>query len=98
MFAFVLGPVLFGWYGLFLGPLLLVLIAHFVRLALPELLAGDRPESDRVDPEPTDGESAATTDAVESQPSEADTVDTGENGDADTDQNTQSGADSDADS
>jgi predicted PurR-regulated permease PerM len=43
MFAFVLGPVLFGWYGLFLGPLLLVLSAHFVRLVLPELLAGDRP-------------------------------------------------------
>lgn len=44
MFAFVLGPIIFGWYGLFLGPLILVLVAHFVRLVVPELLTGNRPE------------------------------------------------------
>ncbi len=87
MFAFVLGPVLFGWYGLFLGPLLLVLIAHFVRLVLPELLAGDQPKSDPVDPEQADRESMATTDTTESQPSEtADGDGTGETDDS-TDRN-----------
>ncbi|WP_135853067.1 AI-2E family transporter [Halorussus salinus] len=38
MLAYVLGPVLFGWYGLFLGPLLLVLVVHFVRVIVPELV------------------------------------------------------------
>ncbi|GAD51407.1 htr-like protein [Halarchaeum acidiphilum MH1-52-1] len=40
MLAYIFGPLLFGWYGIFLGPMLLVLIVHFVRLVLPELLAG----------------------------------------------------------
>ncbi len=40
MFAYILGPIIFGWYGLFLGPLLLVLVFHFVRLALPGLVQG----------------------------------------------------------
>jgi predicted PurR-regulated permease PerM len=50
MFAYVLGPVIWGWYGLFLGPLLLVLGAHFVRLVLPELLAGRKLRPDSLDP------------------------------------------------
>ncbi|WP_135824135.1 AI-2E family transporter [Halorussus ruber] len=41
MLAYVLGPVLFGWYGLFLGPLLLVLVVHFVRIIVPELVERD---------------------------------------------------------
>ncbi len=41
MLAYILGPLLFGWYGIFLGPLLLVVVVHFYRLVLPELLAGD---------------------------------------------------------
>ncbi|MFW5965419.1 MAG: AI-2E family transporter [Halodesulfurarchaeum sp.] len=40
MLAYIFGPLLFGWYGLFLGPMLLVLVVHFVALVLPELLAG----------------------------------------------------------
>lgn len=40
MLAYVFGPLLFGWYGIFLGPMLLILIVHFVELVLPELLAG----------------------------------------------------------
>lgn len=40
MLAYIFGPLLFGWYGLFLGPMLLVLLVHFVALVLPELLAG----------------------------------------------------------
>jgi predicted PurR-regulated permease PerM len=40
MFAYIFGPLLFGWYGIFLGPMLLVCIVHFVRLVLPELVSG----------------------------------------------------------
>jgi predicted PurR-regulated permease PerM len=38
--AYVFGPLVWGWYGLFLGPMVLVLVVHFVRLVLPELVAG----------------------------------------------------------
>ena len=41
MFAYIIGPALFGWYGLFLGPLLLVIAVHFVRIVLPELVSGE---------------------------------------------------------
>jgi predicted PurR-regulated permease PerM len=41
MLAYIVGPVLFGWYGLFLGPLLLVLVVHFVRVIVPELVERD---------------------------------------------------------
>ena len=40
LFAYILGPLLFGWYGLFFGPLLLVLFVHSIRIILPELLHG----------------------------------------------------------
>ncbi|CQH58005.1 AI-2E family transport protein [Halobacterium hubeiense] len=39
--SYVFGPLLWGWYGLFLGPLALVFVVHFARLVLPELLAGE---------------------------------------------------------
>ncbi|MCD2199699.1 AI-2E family transporter [Halobacterium sp. KA-4] len=39
--SYVFGPLLWGWYGLFLGPLVLVFVVHFARLVLPELLAGE---------------------------------------------------------
>jgi predicted PurR-regulated permease PerM len=41
MIAYIIGPLLFGWYGLFLGPLLLVLFIHFARILLPELVRGE---------------------------------------------------------
>jgi predicted PurR-regulated permease PerM len=56
MFAYILGPVLFGWYGLFLGPLILVLVFHFARLVLPELLAGKRLEAGAIDPGAAEGD------------------------------------------
>jgi predicted PurR-regulated permease PerM len=37
MVAYILGPLLFGWYGLFLAPLLLVLVVQAGVLVLPEL-------------------------------------------------------------
>lgn len=49
MFAYILGPFLFGWYGLFLAPMILVLVAHFARIVLPVIIEGEaRPSG--VDP------------------------------------------------
>ena len=39
MFAYLLGPALFGWYGIFLGPLLMVLTVEFVLGILPRMAA-----------------------------------------------------------
>ncbi len=66
MVAYILGPLLFGWYGLFLGPLILVLVAHFVRLVLPELLPGtsqaEATAPTEPDPPPDDSETEASDD------------------------------------
>jgi predicted PurR-regulated permease PerM len=50
MFAYILGPILFGWYGLFLGPMILVVVVHFAGVVLPELLSGTRIQPFAVDP------------------------------------------------
>jgi predicted PurR-regulated permease PerM len=50
MIAYTFGPLLFGWYGIFLAPMLLVLIVHFARLVLPELLNGEPIKPYAVDP------------------------------------------------
>ncbi|MFD1588922.1 AI-2E family transporter [Halorientalis brevis] len=42
MFAYLFGPPMFGWYGIFLGPFLLVVIVTFVRMILPVLANPDR--------------------------------------------------------
>lgn len=39
MLAYLFGPLLFGWYGIFLGPLLLVVVFEFAQVVLPWLLA-----------------------------------------------------------
>ncbi|MDL0122363.1 MULTISPECIES: AI-2E family transporter [Halobacterium] len=41
MLAYVFGPLIWGWYGIFLGPMVLVFVVHFARLVLPELVAGE---------------------------------------------------------
>lgn len=41
MFAYVLGPTLFGWYGFFLLPIVFVVILEVIRIVLPELVRGD---------------------------------------------------------
>jgi len=43
MFAYILGPIAFGFYGIFLGPILLVLLAQFFRTVAPYVLTGKRP-------------------------------------------------------
>jgi len=50
MIAYTFGPLLFGWYGIFLAPMLLVLIVHFARLVLPELMNGEPIRPYAVDP------------------------------------------------
>lgn len=42
MFAYLLGPLLFGWYGFFLLPIFVVLVLQAVRIVLTDLLHGDR--------------------------------------------------------
>ena len=50
MLAYTFGPLLFGWYGIFLMPMLLVFVVHFAKLVLPELLAGRPVQPYAVDP------------------------------------------------
>jgi len=50
MIAYTFGPLLFGWYGIFLAPMILVLIVHFAQLVLPELVNGEPIQPFAVDP------------------------------------------------
>ncbi|WP_143823761.1 AI-2E family transporter [Halosegnis longus] len=50
MFAYIFGPLVFGWYGIFLGPLVLIFIVHFARVVLPELISGTEIRPFAVDP------------------------------------------------
>jgi predicted PurR-regulated permease PerM len=61
MFAYLLGPALFGWWGIFFGPFLMVVIVRFVRLELPRLLHDGRATAggDEVDSEAAVGNAAA---------------------------------------
>lgn len=42
MFAYLLGPVMFGWYGFFLLPIIFILMLEALRIVLPELVHGER--------------------------------------------------------
>jgi len=46
MFSYVLGGAFFGWYGIFLGPLLAVLFVHFGKIVLPEIIRGEEIDPD----------------------------------------------------
>lgn len=50
MIAYTLGPLLFGWYGIFLGPIVLVLVVNFARHVLPVLIAREPLVPYAVDP------------------------------------------------
>lgn len=87
MFAYILGPLLFGWYGIFLGPMILVLVVHFVRIVLPELLTGTPIEPYSVDPThmvdgpaPADVESPDASDVPRSESTASDGLPTDEVG------------------
>ena len=55
LFAYILGAALFGWYGLFLGPFLLVLVVQFANIVLGDLIRGVS-----FSPEPTDATTLGT--------------------------------------
>ena len=42
MFAYLLGPILFGWYGFFLLPVLFIAMLEAIRIVFPDLLHGER--------------------------------------------------------
>ncbi|MFB6109523.1 MAG: AI-2E family transporter [Halodesulfurarchaeum sp.] len=79
MLAYIFGPLLFGWYGLFFGPIVLVLLVHFVVLVLPELLAGSpiRPEA-VPDPLASAGSSPNGSGPEGEEPAAAETAETAE--------------------
>ena len=80
MFAYLLGPVLFGWYGFFLLPILFVLMLEVVRIVLPSLVHGET-----VTPDVEMGDSVGTNprSEVDDVPDEpADEADHGLDGDA----------------
>ncbi|MFC6838143.1 AI-2E family transporter [Halomarina ordinaria] len=52
LFAYILGPLVFGWYGLFLGPLVLVVGVHLARIVLPDLVHGVPVTPDAVGADP----------------------------------------------
>ncbi|WP_458185616.1 AI-2E family transporter [Haladaptatus sp. NG-WS-4] len=37
MFAYLFDPILFGWYGIFLGPLVMVVVVQFLQVVVPHL-------------------------------------------------------------
>ena len=41
LFGYVMGAAYFGWYGLFLGPLVVVVTVQFLKQVLPDLVRGD---------------------------------------------------------
>ncbi|MFW5937888.1 MAG: AI-2E family transporter [Halanaeroarchaeum sp.] len=61
LFAHLIGPILFGWYGFFLMPILFVLVLEAVRIVLSELLSGEpiRPEATVAEGVGTDPEEAS---------------------------------------
>ena len=48
IFAYALGPFVFGWYGLFLAPILLIVATNVKRIILPEVLGKDITPGKRV--------------------------------------------------
>jgi len=68
MFAYILGPFLFGWYGIFLAPMLLVLVVHFARFVLPELVNGSKIQPRAVDPTNLVGDDPGVSEPEDEEP------------------------------
>lgn len=43
--AYVVGPIAFGFYGLFLLPIVLILVTNALRVLMPYVLSGEHPET-----------------------------------------------------
>ncbi|SER87434.1 AI-2E family transporter [Natrinema salaciae] len=77
MFAYLFGPPLFGWSGIFLGPFLMLFIVTYVRLILP-ILADPAHENAGIETEHTLDEFAESApDQQDERSSEADRSDFG---------------------
>jgi hypothetical protein len=74
MMAYVLGPLLFGWYGIFLAPLLLVLVVHFARIVLPDLVTGDPVGTPNAPAPAADRVASTGTDATDAPVAESETT------------------------
>lgn len=86
MLAYIFGPLLFGWYGIFLGPMLLVLVVHFVNLVLPELVSGQPIEPEELgDVITTAGEHPADAEVLDRLETEVDAESAGGDDAASTD-------------
>jgi len=72
MFAYLFGPPLFGWYGIFLGPFLMVFIVTFVQMILPELANPDRERADAGSEHTLDEFSENIVEREDEQPSKVD--------------------------
>lgn len=57
--TYIVGPLLFGWYGVFLGPLLMVVVLEFFRLVLPGLVRGEPVVGSAMAADSPDGDDAA---------------------------------------
>lgn len=62
IFAYIFGGMFFGWYGLFLGPIILVLSLQAIRIVVTDLLHGGP-----VTPRPTAAEDLGSDPALEQQ-------------------------------
>lgn len=59
MFAYLLGPPVFGWYGIFLGPFVMVVTVQFLWVVFPGLLGRESVETG--DSDADDGNDSKTT-------------------------------------
>jgi predicted PurR-regulated permease PerM len=81
MFAYLFGPPLFGWYGIFLGPFLMVFVVTFVQMILPVLANPERERTDVGSEHTLDEFSKSIVDREGERPSETYGSDLGPDGD-----------------
>ncbi|ADQ66962.1 permease [Halogeometricum borinquense DSM 11551] len=72
MIAYTFGPLLFGWYGIFFAPMILVLVVNFAKYVLPELVTGTPIQPYAVDPATVEDDSELVDRSVQSDVAGAD--------------------------
>jgi predicted PurR-regulated permease PerM len=78
MIAYTFGPLLFGWYGVFLAPIILVLVVNFAYHVLPTLIRSKQISPYSIDPSigVVDGNTEASFESQVGTYSDADTEET----------------------
>ena len=73
VFAYIGGTMLFGWYGLFLGPLLAVALVQLARIVVPNLVHGETvsPEAEGADSMGADPQDAQQSESAQVSGEEA---------------------------